>query len=325
MNSKNYEKPFKSYDELISKLRKDYNIIIDNEELALNLLSTISFYDLKNGYKEYLKKVSSTQESILLETLLQFLIFDKNIQMVLLKYSIYVENFFKTKFAHFLGEHFGVDVSEYLNIDNYNKKEKGNLNKALERIKKNLNLKNADIPTKYYLEKHTHVPPWILFKNVIFYDTTMLFKFLHTDDKRKIIQEYFDINLIKSNNDEKDTEEDIELFINMINIVRTFRNKIAHNYKVITYKSEYKLFLVNYKKIDKYNLLTGLDIKNKKGTNDLLAMILSISILLNNPILNFAFFQELYFAMIADENSLKSYEEISGLPKNFYKRLEKLL
>lgn len=101
MNSKNYEKPFKSYDELISKLRKDYNIIIDNEELALNLLSTISFYDLKNGYKEYLKKVSSTQESILLETLLQFLIFDKNIQMVLLKYSIYVENFLKQSLLTF--------------------------------------------------------------------------------------------------------------------------------------------------------------------------------------------------------------------------------
>lgn len=136
MNLKNYERPFKSYEELISKLKTDYNIIIENEELALNLLSTISFYDLKNGYKEYLKKVSSVQENISLETLFQFLIFDKNIQMVLLKYSIYVENFFKTKFAHFLGENFGVDVSEYLNSDKYDNKNKKKLRKVLFSIKK---------------------------------------------------------------------------------------------------------------------------------------------------------------------------------------------
>lgn len=321
MNLKNYERPFKSYEELISKLKTDYNIIIENEELALNLLSTISFYDLKNGYKEYLKKVSSVQENISLETLFQFLIFDKNIQMVLLKYSIYVENFFKTKFAHFLGENFGVDVSEYLNSDKYDNKNKKKLRKVLFSIKKNLDIKNASIPTKHYLEKHTHVPPWILLKNVIFYDIIELFKFLHSKDKRKIIQEYFDIGLIRKN----DKEEDIELFINMISLIRSFRNKIAHNYKVITYKSEYKLFLINYKKIDKYNLLTDWDIKYKKGVNDLFAMILSISILLNNPILNIAFFQELYYAMIADENLLKTYEEISGLPKNFYKRMQKLL
>lgn len=324
MDLKNYEKPFKSYEELITQLKTDYNIVIDNERLALNLLSTVSFYDLKNGYKEYLKKISSTQESVSLETLFQFLIFDKNIQMVLLKYSIYVENFFKAKFAHFLGEHFGVDVSEYLSSDKYDNKNKKQLKKVLFSINQNLISENAKNPTKHYLEKHTHVPPWILFKNAKFYDTIELFKFLYLDDKRKIIQEYFDINLMKKENCE-DKKEDIELFIKMISIVRSFRNKIAHNYKVITYKSEYKLFLVNYKKIDKYNLLTGLDIKYKKGVNDLLAMILSISILLNNPILEFSFFQELYFAMIADKNSLKSYEEISGLPKNFYKRLEKLL
>lgn len=319
-----YEKPFKSYDELISQLEKDYNIDINDRELALTLLSTVSFYDLKNGYKECLKSISASQGKLSLETLFQFLIFDKNIQMVLLKYSIYVENFFKTKFAHFLGEYFGVDVSEYLDINKYDKKDKKNLNKTLGKIKKNLNLKTADVPTKHYLEKHNHVPAWILFKNVIFYDTTMLFKFLYVDDKRRIIQEYFDINLI-INETNKIKEEDIELFINMINIVRTFRNKIAHNYKVITYKSEYKLFLVNYKKIDKFNLLSDLDIKNKKGKNDLLGLILSISILLNNPVLNFSFFRELYYAMSANEELLKIYEEVSGLPKNFYKRLEKIL
>lgn len=324
MDFKKYEKPFKRYEELIEQLKKDYNITVENEELALNLLSTISFYDLKNGYKEYLKRESSTHERISLETLFQFLIFDKNIQMVLLKYSIYVENFFKTKFSHFLGKNFGVDVSEYLNLDKYNNKNRRKLKKILSAIRKNLNLENASVPTKHYLENHNHVPPWILFKNVIFYDTVELFKFLHSEDKREIIQEYFDIELITKDNFE-DKKEDIELFINMISIVRSFRNKIAHNYKVITYKSEYKLFLVNYKKIDKYNLLTDWDIKYKKGINDLLSMILSISILLNNPVLSFSFFQELYFAMIANEDLLKTYEEISGLPKNFYKRLEKLL
>lgn len=313
----NYDKPFKTYEELSELLNSKYSVIINDQMYALNLLKTVSYYDLKNGYKEYLKQLSSEEDENSIEMLFKFLIYDKNIQIIILKYSFYVENFFKTKFAHFLGRNFGVHVKDYLNIMNYDCSDNiKSLRKTIREIKKALHKKKAENPTKHYLKNHDHVPPWILFKNAGFYNTVELFKFLSCEHKREIIKDYFDTTLIKQN------DNDIILFTTMISNVRSFRNRIAHNHKVITYKSEHKLFLKNYKKIDKYHLLTDLDIKNKRGVNDLLSTILSISILLDNQTLELMFFQELYYAMESDRELLKKYENISNLPKNFYKRIE---
>lgn len=313
----NYDKPFKTYEELSELLKSKYSVITDNQAYTLNLLKTVSYYDLKNGYKEYLNQLSSEKDENSIEMLFKFLIYDKNIQIIILKYSFYVENFFKTKFAHFLGKNFGIHQDDYLNRINYDcANNTTKLKKTIREIKKALHVKKAENPTKHYLKNHNHVPPWILFKNAGFYNTVELFKFLSCEHKRKIINDYFDTTLIKQN------DGDIILFTTMISNVRSFRNRIAHNHKVITYKSEHKLFLKNYKKIDKYALLTDLDIKYRKGINDLLSTILSISILLNNTTLEIMFFQELYYAMESDLELLKKYENISNLPKNFYKRID---
>ncbi len=47
-----YDKPFKTYAEQIKILKNKYKLNIKNEDIALELLSTISYYDLINGYKE---------------------------------------------------------------------------------------------------------------------------------------------------------------------------------------------------------------------------------------------------------------------------------
>ena len=47
-----YDKPFKTYKEQIEILKNKYKLNIKNENFALELLSTISYYDLINGSKE---------------------------------------------------------------------------------------------------------------------------------------------------------------------------------------------------------------------------------------------------------------------------------
>ena len=50
-----YDKPFLTYDEQIDRLRNHYNLIIEDSDIpfARSALSTISYYDLVNGYQEY--------------------------------------------------------------------------------------------------------------------------------------------------------------------------------------------------------------------------------------------------------------------------------
>lgn len=49
-----YDKPFKTYDEQITKLQNDYGLMINDIEFAKHALISISYYDLVNGYKSTL-------------------------------------------------------------------------------------------------------------------------------------------------------------------------------------------------------------------------------------------------------------------------------
>lgn len=69
-------------------------------------------------------------------------------------------------------------------------------------------------------------------------------------------------------------DEKIEMFKNMLNIVRKFRNKIAHNYKIIgVHLDKTMLHLRNIRTILPYKLISLGDIKNKRGENDLYSNI----------------------------------------------------
>lgn len=313
-----YDKPFKTYEEQIKRLKEEYGLNITNDSIAKKLLCTISYYDLINGYKECFMKDNKFHSGISIEYLFVFCVYDKNFQNILLKYSIYVENAFKTKLAYVIAREFGVDANKYLRDVNYNipLRKKKKFKEVLKNINKVINHPQTDDPTKHYKNNHNHIPPWILLKNVYFNDAIDLYSFLPKNLKKEIVKEYYTHENFKN-------DEDLELFMAMITIVRKFRNKIAHNAKVITYKctGNVEINLKNYKEIAINNFLTDMDIKNGKGKKDLFSMILSLIILLNNENLLVSLTKELIFLLESSPELSKVYTNISNLPPNFEKRL----
>ena len=53
-----YDKPFLTYEEQIEKLKNDYELLVDlnSTTIETELLKTLSYYDLVNGYKECFMK-----------------------------------------------------------------------------------------------------------------------------------------------------------------------------------------------------------------------------------------------------------------------------
>jgi len=45
------DKPFLTFDQQIMKLKDEYNLIIQDEDFAKETLSSLSYYDLINGYQ----------------------------------------------------------------------------------------------------------------------------------------------------------------------------------------------------------------------------------------------------------------------------------
>lgn len=172
----------------------------------------------------------SFKNKVNLPTIFLFSLIDKRFQNILFLYSVYVETIFKTKMAYIISKNKGIENVDYLDFNKYtiqNPKRKNRLIKTLNDITA-VHLYSEDNPTKHYREKHNHIPPWILFKNVKFRTMIDLFTFLNRNEKLELIQEY---DIFKTNKITED--EKLEMFKNMISIIRKFRNKIAHNSKVI--------------------------------------------------------------------------------------------
>lgn len=324
----NYSKPFKTYEEQLEILKNRYRLNISDDEFALKLLKTVSYYDLINGSKEcfFKKNEEIFEEWVDINHLFSFKILDRNIQNILFKYSVYVENTFKTSLAYTLAKNYGIETEKYLDENNFkifsNPKRMDKRNKTLEIIKEAQFIENN--PTFHYKRNHNHIPPWILFKNVNFTDSIDLFTFLKRRDKLEIVKEYFKQN-IQSN----EADGMIELLKTTISIVRKFRNKIAHNAKVITYKTENKITLRNLIPNMPPNFIYRTDYRNNIGVNDLFAMISSLILLLNNDVLAMHLSQELR-VVFDTTNSLNAlliekYKKVTNLPDDIEKRLDKLI
>lgn len=324
----NYSKPFKTYEEQLKILKNRYKLNISDDKFALKLLKTVSYYDLINGSKECFFKENEEifEEGVDINHLFSFKILDRNIQNILFKYSVYVENTFKTNLAYTLAKNYGIEIEKYLDENNFkifsNSDRMDKRNKTLEIIKEAQFLENN--PTFHYKKNHNHIPPWILFKNVNFTDSIDLFTFFKRKDKLEIVKEYFEQDI--QNNE---ADEMIELLKTTISIVRKFRNKIAHNAKVITYKTENRITLRNLIPNMPSNFIYRTDYRNNIGINDLFAMISSLILLLNNDVLALHLSQELrvVFDTTNTLNALliEKYKKVTNLPNDIEKRLDKLI
>ena len=184
-----YDKPFLTYDEQIDRLKNKYNLIIEDtdKEFARSALSTISYYDLVNGYQKFTMRDGIFKPGTTLRYLFHYYLFDKDIQNTMLKNSLLVENIFKTKLSYVLSKNFGVNVYDYLNPKHFKNNNRRNIyfEKVKREIFRRIHKFNPQ-PTQYYLENLNHIPPWILLRNVEFGNAINLYRLLRSPYKDQL-------------------------------------------------------------------------------------------------------------------------------------------
>lgn len=274
-----YDKPFLTYDEQIKYLQEVHKLQILDENFAKTALKSITYYDLINGYKDCFMEDDKYKDEISLEFLYHFHFLNKSMQTVLFKYSTIIENSYKGKLAYVLSSSFGEHQDNYLNPNNFHKSHNNNLkfsyiqNKCYEIIAR----KDVPQPTKHYLEKHNHIPAWILFKNVTFSNSINLLLLLKPKEQAEVI------NLMLPNA-KINYNEKVEFLIAALNIIRQYRNTIAHNLNFTTFTAAKDSLKPNSAlKFFNSNLLKTKDVrKNHIGTNDIYSFMLSLLLLLGD-------------------------------------------
>lgn len=326
-----FDKPFKTYEEQIAHLRNDYGLEIADENFAKYVLSTFSYYDIINGYQECMMENGNFRNGISILYLYIFHHFDKAFQNVIFKNILIIETSFKTKLAYVLSEQYGVSMYDYLDKAHfkpqYNKKIV--FSKVKSRIMSEISFEHRKTketiyykqPTKHYYEKHHHIPAWVLMKNISFDNAINLYLLLKRNDKEKVTNDMLrgDISV----------GDKIAFLTSSLNLIRKFRNVIAHNLKFVTYRQE-KSKLPRQTTIKLINEPIATD--GIAEFDNLYGCILAIIILLNGAQEKIIFINELLKAFSSNPLGIqksdflnhiivKDYIKITNLDENIPVRL----
>lgn len=319
-------KPFKTYEELLEIL-KGRNITIPDEELAKTILSDYSYYAVINSCQRLFDRDANgiyTQPLNFIDLFMVYYV-DNELSNILLKYIIAVEHSLKSKISYLISEQYGDDTdidnlspycgpNDYLDKGNYsNRKETNNILKSTKKEIKRNEKKNLSI--QHYLSNHHQMPMWIATNCLTFGHIIKFYQILKDTDKETMVSQIVHTNLFDG---DKDPVESKKAFLTTsLNILRDYRNSIAHGNRVFTDKMNHTLDKQFVTSITN-GKITNIDYQNGIGTNDIFAVILILSVLLRYP-------TRIYFFIdlnrIVDTYSKltvgnKSMFEVLKLPKN---------
>ncbi|MFA3798638.1 Abi family protein [Leptotrichia hongkongensis] len=291
------------------EILKEKGLIIKDTALGKQILQHFNFFDIIKVYKNLFIVNNVFVKNTTIEKVFLFYHYDRGIQNILFKYSVYIERIFKNRLAEILSQEIGITKQEYLKIENYTVRNNNNLilNNTLKEIR--------DVEG---ISEH----PSILLKKITFSTTINLYNFLNEKLKEKMI--YF-------NYKDNEKQQAKNLFRNSLYIIRRYRNEIAHSMDFINYRAErYIIFRYLKKILNEYGYIKLMNkndySKRQRGPNDIFSMMLSVILLLGNEFLRIEMLKELeMFINKENKEKFKSYAEITNLPDNFLDRLQETL
>lgn len=326
-NTITYDKPFKTYDELIDLLKKR-NVIITDEEFAKKCLSDISYYHLINRYKD-LYPINQNDEfevPVPFLELYNLYRFDTYINNVIFKYIIDIEKSLKSKISYIISKEYGVytDISDLTNTKNNDYLNKSNYRNSRQTQSVLKDIKEAVSSSKnesiqHYKVNHNHIPSWIAINGISFGLTLKWYDILVPEDKNYVCEKLLD-------NTSLTLEEKKEFIKKGLIILRKYRNNIAHGHKIFSNPIREELPKRQVLSISK-NLITNTDYLKGIGKNDLVAVILTISSILDKNSKDL-FFEEIISILNIFNKTIfstgKSLFQMLKLPNNIIYILEQL-
>ena len=324
-----YDKPFKSYEDMI-KIMESRNIIVENKSFALSALQNLSYYGLINGYKNTFLQESGSdlfQKGTRFEELYTLHMIDTSLNSILFKYILYLEKALKSRISYRISEIYGVytdkddysfsNEADYLCKKHYSNSSGRRINILLSLKKCISNNRNNPIMI-HYLNERNHIPPWILTTNISYGLAIEWYNILRGDDKTEICNSFISPGLL--------SPDEIKEFIKKIfELTKEYRNKIAHGNRTFS--------ILNLPQLPKkqllsltYNFVSEEEYNNRIGQKDTLAVLLAILITIRDPYIGSNLIDELN-GLLAPyaQTTFNGYTifDLLGFPTDIFNRLDR--
>lgn len=266
------DKPFKTYDELITILQ-ERGIDLSSEEdgrFARTVLSKEGYYNLINGYNklfldpnfetDHYKQGTTLQE---IHALYQF---DRVLRDIFFRYILRVETHVKNLIAYYFPMRYG--HSNYLLYTNFNtscRDAQSKITALIAEIQRQIAGRTSDPSISHYLKEYGYIPLWVL-NNVLTLGTISKFYSLMKVPERQDISRTFGIM-------DNELENDL-MYLSSI------RNFCAHGNRLYCYRTKNPLINTPFHK--ELNIQKNSKNEYVLGKRDLFAALIALRRLLSH-------------------------------------------
>ncbi|WP_308553778.1 Abi family protein [uncultured Peptoniphilus sp.] len=283
-------KPFTTIEDQIEIL-KSRNLKFLDEVSAKKSLTFFGYYEIVNGYKDYLLDQNNKEifkDDATFEHLFALYNMDKDLQSAVLDATLDFELMFKAAMSYVIGEEFTSDQNSYLKKENYKTGKIHSRNDGSKYydidstfVKFDKILNDNKEPFKHYRDVHGNTPPWILFKGATLGNMMHFFKLQRGNIKDNIISIMFGIpvEVIKADKDNIIKN----LFSDLLFLVFSFRNRAAHSGRIYNYQPEVTKIRYNEILHNRMNVNESLYRKGF-GNNDLFTLFCGLTFLQNKKV-----------------------------------------
>lgn len=221
-------KRFLTYDEQISFLSEQKQLIIEDQEYAKRILFQTGYFALVNGYKRIFKnpQTNKFQVGVRFEDVYRMYCFDRNLRSILLKYILICEQTIKSSLSYHFCQIYGEDQKAYLNPINYLQSENHSriIKKLIQKMSAQLNENSSYYYIRHYVKRYQSVPFWVLVNTLTLGQVSKMYSCQKSRVKIQICKDFGEIR-----------ENELE---RMLSIMTKFRNVCAHNDRLFNFKTQ---------------------------------------------------------------------------------------
>ncbi len=186
---------FMDYKAQIQHLRNK-NLIINDDDLAIHILSKVGYYGLINGYKKGFKDTTTNRyvTNTTLDDIYQMYLFDANLRETFLKYILIVEKNIKSSISYHFSALYGSGMADYQNAANYDYGRRQNQIQILfKKMHHRIYGKNASPQVKYHSSLYHDVPLWVLTTDMTLGEITSMYRYLKGHCKTLVCNDFHQV------------------------------------------------------------------------------------------------------------------------------------
>lgn len=273
-------KPFKTYQELIQKLRsKNMVIAPEDEATVVSLLKKYSYFSLVSGYKTLFKASDGNYfQGTTIDDILALYQFDEDLRDTFFHAIQIVEKNIKSLLSYSFVSKFGENQSEYLSAANYDclpgSKDEAKLQRQKE-IKKLIStfVAVAMPPSEHdYINhqsrKHNNVPLWVAVKAMSFGSASKMYSLCFPAVQSGIAKEFTGLSEAA--------------LAGMLDMLTRVRNVCAHNERLYDFSVKKSRAIQNMPVHMSLGITKNPSGGYKQGKTDLLAALICFKYLLDD-------------------------------------------